>query len=345
MKKIFVLLITLLSLVGCTNNTETTNTNTETTSVNTETAGTVSKTVTTETETSNEESLTDYTPTTNFNDIQKVFSNIKDSYSWSDTTDNAYVEINDNVPFFTDYTTEVFEEYSDLDDLGRCGVAYANICTELQPTEERGAIGMIKPSGWVTSNYNEYPGLVDGNYLYNRCHLIGFQLAGENANEKNLITGTRYLNIDGMLPFENMVDDYIDQNPSNHVMYRVTPMYIDNDLVAQGVLMEGYSVEDSGKLQFCVWCYNVQPKIYIDYSNGENHIRDVKDVEYTPDMNDNSNNESTTKEYVLNTKSKKIHLSTCKSVANMKEENREVVHKSIEELTADGYVPCKICNP
>ena len=344
MKKILVLLIALLSFVGCTNNIETASTNTETTSINTETAGTTSKITTNIEETSNEEnsSIINYTPTTNFNDIQKVFSNIKDSYSWSDTVDNAYIEINDNVPFFTDYTTEVFEEYSDLDSLGRCGVAYANICTELQPTEKRGAIGMIKPSGWVTSNYNEYPGLVDGNYLYNRCHLIGFQLAGENANEKNLITGTRYLNIDGMLPFENMVDDYIDQNPDNHVMYRVTPMYIDNDLVAQGVLMEGYSVEDNGKLQFCVWCYNVQPKIYIDYSNGENHIKDAKSTEDETSINETDIEE---KEYVLNTKSKKIHLNTCKSVADMKEENKEVVHKSIEELTAEGYVPCKICNP
>ena len=135
---------------------------------------------------------------------------------------SAYAVVNSNKPFFTkrDYTTEPFETYSELDSLGRCGIAYANICKEIMPTEERGEIGMVKPSGWHTIKYN---GIVDGNYLYNRCHLVGYQLAGENANEKNLITGTRYLNVTGMLPFENQVANYIEENPGNHVLYRVTP--------------------------------------------------------------------------------------------------------------------------
>ena len=164
-----------------------------------------------------------------------------------------YVEINGNEPYFSEEdrrNTEAFEDYSNLDALGRCGVAYANICKEIMPTEERGKIGQIRPSGWHTANYHE---LVDGNYLYNRCHLIGYQLAGENANEKNLITGTRYLNVDGMLPFENRVDDYVERT-NNHVLYRVTPIFEGNNLVASGVLMEAHSVEDNGKgINFCVY--------------------------------------------------------------------------------------------
>ena len=178
----------------------------------------------------------------------------------------AFVEINNNQPFFTDadkQRTDAFEDYSELDSLGRCGVAYANICKELQPTEPRGKIGMVKPSGWHTVKYND---IIDGNYLYNRCHLIGFQLAGENANPKNLITGTRYLNVVGMLPFENAVDDYVDTT-GNHVLYRVTPMFSGDELVARGVLMEAYSVEDQGAgIQFCYYVYNIQPGIGIAQS-------------------------------------------------------------------------------
>ena len=181
----------------------------------------------------------------------------------------AFVEINNNQPFFTDadkQRTDAFEDYSELDSLGRCGVAYANICKELQPTEPRGKIGMVKPSGWHTVKYND---IIDGNYLYNRCHLIGFQLAGENANPKNLITGTRYLNVVGMLPFENAVDDYVDTT-GNHVLYRVTPMFSGDELVARGVLMEAYSVEDLGAgIQFCYYVYNIQPGIGIDYQTGD----------------------------------------------------------------------------
>lgn len=184
----------------------------------------------------------------------------------------AYVELNDNVPSFSknDMTSKAFEKYSELDDLGRCGVAYANVCKETMPTEERGNIGMIKPSGWHTVKYDN----VDGKYLYNRCHLIGYQLTAENANEKNLITGTRYLNIEGMLPFENMVADYIDET-DNHVLYRVTPIFKGDNLLASGVQMEAYSVEDKGKgVSFNVYCYNVQPGIEINYSDGTSRLAD-----------------------------------------------------------------------
>lgn len=180
----------------------------------------------------------------------------------------AYCEINGNVPYFSEdeMVTEAFENYSDLDFLGRCGVAYANICKEIMPTEERGEIGMIKPSGWHTVKYNDR---IDGNYLYNRCHLIGYQLAGENANEKNLITGTRYLNVTGMLPFENEVADYV-ESTGNHVLYRVTPVYDGDNLVASGVQMEAESVEDKGAgVSFNVYVYNVQPGVIIDYATGD----------------------------------------------------------------------------
>ena len=183
----------------------------------------------------------------------------------------AYVAVNGNVPYFTDseLTTQSFELYSELDALGRCGTVYASIGQDLMPTEERGSIGMVKPTGWQTVRYDD---LVDGKYLYNRCHLIGYQLTGENANTRNLITGTRYLNIEGMLPFENMVADYIDET-GNHVMYRVTPIFEGNNLVATGVLMEGYSVEDKGDgISFCVFAYNAQPGVSIDYATGESSL-------------------------------------------------------------------------
>lgn len=183
----------------------------------------------------------------------------------------AYIEVNNNKPFFEkeEITTEAFESYSDLDSYGRCGVAYANVCQELMPTEERGEIGMIRPSGWHTV---KYPGIIEDLYLYNRCHLIGYQLTGENANEKNLITGTRYMNVDGMLPFENEVAAYV-RKTNNHVLYRITPVFSGNNLVSDGVLMEAYSVEDFGTgVEFCVFVYNVQPGIIIDYETGESEI-------------------------------------------------------------------------
>jgi len=185
-------------------------------------------------------------------------------------TGDAYVSINDSLPYFTDEekTTDVFEIYSELDSLGRCGVAYANICKELMPTSSREDIGSVTPSGWMQKKYD----FVDGGYLYNRCHLIGFQLAGENANPLNLITGTRYLNIEGMLPFENLVDDYVDET-KNHVLYRVTPVFSGSELVCRGVLMEGFSVEDDGEgICFCVFAYNVQPGVIINYVNGSSTL-------------------------------------------------------------------------
>lgn len=185
-------------------------------------------------------------------------------------TGHPYVQINGNKPYWgtSEITTEAFETYSELDELGRCGMAYANICMELMPTAEREDIGMIKPSGWHTI---KYPEVIEDLYLYNRCHLIGYQLTGENANERNLITGTRYFNTEGMLPFENEVAAYIRKN-HNHVMYRVTPTYTDKNLVADGVLMEAYSVEDNGNgICFCVFIYNVQPGIEIDYTTGESY--------------------------------------------------------------------------
>ena len=181
-------------------------------------------------------------------------------------TDVAYVAVNDNVPFFMpeEITDESYEYYSDLDELGRCGVTMASIGVDIMPTEERGEIGSVKPSGWQSVKYD----IVEGKYLYNRCHLIGFQLAGENANKRNLITGTRYLNIEGMLPFENLVADYVKET-ENHVMYRVTPLFDGDNLVAHGVLMEGWSVEDEGEgVCFCVYAYNAQPGIVIDYATG-----------------------------------------------------------------------------
>ena len=178
-----------------------------------------------------------------------------------------YVILRENQPDFdlVDLTLEPFERYSELDDLGRCGVAYANICLEIMPTEDRGEIGQVKPSGWHTAKYD----CVEGKYLYNRCHLIGYQLSGENANKQNLITGTRYLNVTGMLPFENMVDDYV-EDTGNHVLYRVTPVFQGEELVARGVQMEAFSVEDEGEgICFNIYAYNVQPGVVIDYATGE----------------------------------------------------------------------------
>ncbi len=185
-------------------------------------------------------------------------------------SDNAYVVLNNNVPDFdeSDYTTESFEEYSELDSLGRCGVAFANICKETMPKEddERESISSVKPSGWVQKKYN-------GEYLYNRCHLIGYQLTNENANKQNLITGTVYLNIEGMLPFENEIAQYIEDNPDNHVLYRVTPIFDGDNLVASGVQLEAFSVEDKGKgICFNIYCYNVEPGIIIDYKTGESYL-------------------------------------------------------------------------
>ncbi len=237
-----------------------------------------------------------------------------------------YVILNNNEPYFTaeeKSNTTSFEVYSDLDSLGRCGVAYANICTELMPIEERGEIGNIKPSGWHTVNYHEF---IDGNYLYNRCHLIGYQLSGENANEKNLITGTRYLNVTGMLPFENEVADYVNST-NNHVLYRVTPKFDGDNLVASGVEMEAYSVEDHGSgIKYNVYCYNVQPNISIDYATGDSTLEvseattseqniTTEEVASEGDKQSEKVDTEITTEYnfVLNTNTKKIHYPSINS--------------------------------
>lgn len=253
-----------------------------------------------------------------------------------------YVAINNNVPDFTDadLTTSSFEEYSNLDSLGRCGVAYACIGTDLMPTEDRGSIGQVKPSGWHTVKYD----CVDGKYLYNRCHLIGYQLTAENANENNLITGTRYLNVDGMLPFENMVADYIKET-GNHVLYRVTPIFEENNLVASGVHMEAKSVEDNGEgILFNVYCYNAQPGVGIDYGTGESWLDSGSGAE-TPSSSPSSSVESGEVTYILNTNSHKFHDPSCSSVDQMNDSNKEEFTGTRDEVIAMGYEPCGRCNP
>lgn len=247
---------------------------------------------------------------------------------------SAYIPVNNNIPFFTDEekTTEVFENYSELDSLGRCGVAYANICIELMPTEKRESISSVKPSGWHSVEYD----FVNGKSLYNRCHLIGFQLAGENANELNLITGTRYLNIEGMLPFEDLVADYVKET-ENHVLYRVTPIFTGNNLVADGVLMEGWSVEDKGEeICFNVFAYNVQPGVVIDYETGDSK---AASTESSPD----SSSQNAT--YILNTNSMKFHTPNCGSVEKISEANRRGFSGKREDLIEQGYTPCGSCKP
>lgn len=248
----------------------------------------------------------------------------------------GYVVINDNEPAFDeeDLTTEAFETYSPLDNLGRCGVAYANLCQELMPTEERGSISSVYPSGWHSVQYDN----VEGKSLYNRSHLIGFQLAGENANEENLITGTRYMNATTMLPFENMVADYIKET-NHHVLYRVSPIFDGDDLVAQGVQMEAFSVEDEGEgICFNIFAYNIQPGIEIDYATGDSwQIDEEEETSEEP--------ESSTKTYILNTNSKKFHDPDCRSVDDMSESNKETYKGSRSDLINQGYEPCKNCNP
>ena len=248
-----------------------------------------------------------------------------------------YVVLQDNQPGFSqeDFTTDSFETYSSLDLLGRCGTAYANIGLDLMPTEERDSIGQVKPSGWQTVKYD----IVDGKYLYNRCHLIGYQLSGENANEQNLITGTRYLNVEGMLPFENMVADYV-QETGNHVLYRVTPIFQGTELVARGVQMEAESVEDQGEgICFNVYVYNDQPGITIDYATGASSL----EGDALPEDSTQKELEDTL--YILNTSSGKFHLPSCSGAASMKEENRQALSGSREELIAQGYSPCGQCKP
>lgn len=255
-----------------------------------------------------------------------------------------YVVLSDNQPGFTqeelDQAAQGFEEYSPLDSLGRCGAAYASVGLDTMPTQDRESISSVKPSGWQTAKYDTE--LVDGGYLYNRCHLIGFQLTGENANEENLITGTRYLNVEGMLPFENLVADYIKET-GNHVLYRVTPLFEGDNLVASGVEMEALSVEDEGDgVSFHVYVYNVQPGVEIDYATGESW--ESGQASSAPQESQSSAAEEA-RDYVLNTSSHKFHLPSCSSVEAMSEKNRENYHGTREELLAQGYEPCGSCNP
>lgn len=254
----------------------------------------------------------------------------------------AYVAVNNNEPFFTDsdMTTTAFENYSDLDSLGRCGVAYANICKDIMPTEERGKIGMIKPSGWHTVKYD----VIKDRYLYNRCHLIGYQLASENANPKNLITGTRYLNVEGMLPFENLVADYVN-NTGNHVLYRVTPMFSGSNLVANGVLIEAKSVEDNGGgILFNVYCYNVQPGVGINYENGDSWLDGTTGSASSGSDSsaaENSAADSSNSETMVHITAtgKKYHRAGCRT---LKKSDTEV---TLDEAKSMGLSPCGICNP
>lgn len=251
-----------------------------------------------------------------------------------------YVVINDNDPDFTDadMTTTSFESYGELDGLGRCTTAFANIGKDLMPAEKRGSIGEVKPTGWQTAKYDN----VDGKYLYNRCHLIGYQLTGENANAKNLITGTRYLNVDGMLPFENMVADYIKET-NNHVLYRVTPVFSGDNLVASGVHIEAESVEDNGDgILFNVYCFNAQPGIAIDYATGDSHQDDsiVADASKSTIAA-----EANVQTYVLNTNTKKFHKESCNSARSMDASNKKIYTGSRQEIIDMGYEACGVCKP
>ena len=277
-------------------------------------------------DTSEEKSIT-YTPSAAVSTLTAI-----PAYNGS-----AYVAVNGNIPYFTDdeMSTAGFESYSDLDSLGRCSTAFASVGPETMPTEDRGEIGSVKPSGWQSVKYD----IVDGKYLYNRCHLIGYQLTAENANEKNLITGTRFLNIEGMLPFENMVADYVKET-GNHVMYRVTPVFEGDNLVASGVLMEGKSVEDDGEgILYCVYCYNVQPGINIDYTTGASYLDSTSSSQAGTQEN------GTEETYILNKNSKKFHYPSCSSSGDISEDNRAEYTGSRQDLIDQGYEPCGRCHP
>ena len=278
-----------------------------------------------------------------FNDLDITAQSASDyvNYDLSNIPDydgKAYVELNGNVPEFSKSEktySESFEEYGKLDSLGRCTYAVSCIGKDLMPTEKRGSIGSVKPSGWHISKYD----FVDGKYLYNRCHLIGYQLTAENANERNLITGTRYLNIEGMLPFENDVADYIEIT-NNHVYYKVTPIFEGNNLVANGVQMQAYSVEDNGQgISFNVYCYNVQPGVAIDYATGDNQTVASSSITST------SSDEADKKTYIVNTKTKKFHNPDCDGVKKMSSSNKKKYKGTRDSLISNGYSPCQKCNP
>ena len=268
----------------------------------------------------------------------------------------AYIKINGGEPFFTaeEMVTDSYERYTELDSLGRCGVATACIGVDIMPDkeEERGSLSNVSPSGWehngASNNINYGTELIDNGYLYNRCHLIGYQLTGENANEKNLITGTRYLNIEGMLPFENMIADYVKET-ENHVLLRVTPIFEGDGLVARGVHMEAYSIEDQGDgICFNVYVYNVQPGIVIDYATGESRLAnsDMGDLE-TDDTAESGETADlgTEKTYILNTSTKKFHDPSCSYADSMSEANKQTYVGDRADLLDQGYEPCGHCDP
>ena len=260
-----------------------------------------------------------------------------------------YAVVNGGIPSFSQTGTASWERYGELDRLGRCTAAEACIGRDIMPTLTRGPIGQIKPTGWHTAKYD----FVDGKYLYNRCHLIGFQLTGENANERNLITGTRYLNTKGMLPFENMVADYI-KDSGNHVMYRCTPVFAGNELVARGVHLEAYSVEDKGDgICFNVFIFNVQPGVKIDYLTGESSLEDESTPTPTPKPSvtpkptpkPSPSSTAQAQSYVLNTKTHVFHYASCRHVSSIKDANRKNFTGSRDALISDGFKPCGSCHP
>ena len=286
---------------------------------------------------------------------------------------NAYADINDDIPFFTEdeLTAEPFQEYWPLDEFGRCTGAFACIGPELLPTEVRGNQSAATPAGWHSVKYDG----IDGGYLYNRCHLIGYQLTGQTVNENNLITGTRYMNLEGMLPFENSVRMYV-EGTGNHVLYRVRPYYKGGNLLAEGVLMEAKSIEDP-LVQFCAFCYNVQPGIEIDYATGESFALEAASEEAASDggeilpivgdpgledgesparsieeepLTKSAEDETSAEEpveitYVLNTNTKKFHYPYCSSVKDMKDKNKRETTLSRDEIIEQGYQPCGVCKP
>ena len=240
--------------------------------------------------------------------------------------------IGNNIPRFTqeDFKSESYEFYDDLDASNRCTYTMACIGRDLMPTEDRDNIGMVRPTGWVTAKYD----FVDGKYLYNRCHLIGFQLTGENANERNLITGTRYMNVQGMLPFENMVADYIKET-GNHVLYRVIPIFDGNNMLASGVTMEAWSVEDNGEgICFYVYAYNVQPGVEIDYATGESWLA-------APVAGEGEE----VRTYVVNTGSGKFHDGSCTQAVSIKSENKESFETTRSQMLAWSFEPAGCCKP
>ena len=292
--------------------------------------------------------------------VDDVDSVAEDTISVTDIpayTGEPYVVLNNNVPYFTEeeLTTESYEYYSELDALGRCGVTHACIGQDIMPTEERGSISHVNPTGWHTVKYD----VVSGKYLYNRSHLIGHQLTGEDANEKNLITGTRYFNVQGMLPFEDLIDEYVEQTNS-HVLYRVTPIYEGNNLLASGAEMEAWSVEDNGKgVCFHVYVYNVQPGVGISYKDGESWLEEEQS-EVSKNEEEKSNQKIVSKKaisketisetekeqtYILNKNTKKIHYASCRCIEDMSEQNKEEYIGTRSEILNQGYDACGVCKP